>query len=57
MTQSSQVDATVPADDVEPDKAEFRGNFAAIKSELNTLFKATSLERRIATTGFTNTTF
>lgn len=57
MSQTSNIDATVPADDTEPDKSEFRANFAAAKSEINQLFQAVSLPRRIATQGFTGAAF
>lgn len=45
---SSQVDTTVPADDVKPDKSSIRNNFAIIKAEITALQQSTSVPRRIA---------
>ncbi len=51
---SSQVDATVPADNVKADKAQFRSNFQIIKNEITALQLATSTIRKMA---FSNTEF
>lgn len=45
---SSQVDATVPADNVKADKALFRENFQIIKDEISALQLQSALPRRIA---------
>ena len=45
---ASQVDATVPADNVKADKALFRANFQIIKNEITALQVATSTPRKIA---------
>lgn len=39
---ASQVDDTVPADNVKVSKGDLRENFATIKDELNELFRKTS---------------
>lgn len=51
---SSQVDATVPADNVKADKALIRQNFQIIKNEITALQLQTSLQRRMA---FDDTSF
>lgn len=45
---ASDVDESVPADNVKVDKALLRGNFAAIKEEIEDLQEATSLPRLMA---------
>lgn len=40
---ASQVDATVPADNVQPDKADMRANFLVIKNEITALQNVTDL--------------
>ncbi len=45
---SSQVDATIPADNVKADKAQFRQNFQIIKDEITELQTVTAYARRIA---------
>jgi uncharacterized tellurite resistance protein B-like protein len=45
---SSNVDATVPADDVKADKSLFRNNFQIIKEEITALQLATSSARKMA---------
>lgn len=45
---SSQVDATVPADNVKPDKALVRQNFAIIKAEITDLQTKVSVAHRMA---------
>lgn len=45
---ASQIDATVPADNVKADKALFRANFATAKSEISTLQNLTSYPRQYA---------
>lgn len=44
----SDVDATVPADDVKADKSLFRANFQIIKDEITALQLATSRTRKMA---------
>lgn len=45
---SSQVDATVPADNVKADKALLRQNFQIIKDEITALQLITAVPRRLA---------
>lgn len=44
----SDVDATIPADNVKADKSAFRQNFQVIKQELEALQAKTSVPGRIA---------
>lgn len=44
---ASEIDATVPADNVQVDKALIRANFAAAKSEIEDLQDETSLAYQI----------
>ncbi|CAB4197301.1 hypothetical protein UFOVP1323_19 [uncultured Caudovirales phage] len=45
---SSQVDATVPADNVKPDKALVRQNFQVIKNEISALQVLNTVARKMA---------
>lgn len=45
---ASNIDPTVPADNVKPRKADFRDNFAAAKSEIEELQDETSIARKMA---------
>lgn len=45
---SSDVDATIPADNVKADKSEFRSNFQIIKNEITALQLVTSTPRKMA---------
>ena len=45
---ASEVDATVPADNVVVDKADIRENFRVIKEEITNLQTSTNLARQIA---------
>lgn len=45
---TSQVDATIPTDNVKVDKALIRANFLTIKDELTLLLKRTSLPWKLA---------
>lgn len=45
---SSEVDATVPADNVKAEKAQFRANFQIIKGEITALQLVTSTPRKMA---------
>jgi hypothetical protein len=45
---ASQVDATVPADNVKADKALFRQNFLTIKNEMSAVQRRTGLAWQIA---------
>jgi len=45
---SSQVDATIPADNVKPDKALVRQNFQIIKNEITALQVLNTVTRRMA---------
>lgn len=45
---ASQVDDTIPRDNVKPDKAEFRENFATIKREIEALQRQTTLAWQLA---------
>lgn len=44
---ASNVDPTIPADNVKPRKADFRDNFLAIKTEIEALQTQTSLSRKM----------
>lgn len=46
--RESQVDATIPADNVRADKADFRDNFSTIKTELTQVLRENGLPHRIA---------
>jgi hypothetical protein len=48
MATTSQVDASIPADGVAADKAEFRANFATIKSEITSLIRKTRMPYQAA---------
>jgi hypothetical protein len=48
MQNTSNIDATVPADNVAVDKALLRSNFQTAKTELTLLFQAESVPRRLA---------
>lgn len=45
---ASEIDDTVPADNVQVDKALIRANFTAAKNEIDALQNATSVARQIA---------
>lgn len=46
---ASNIDASVPADNVRVEKSDVRNNFANAKSEIEDLQRATSLPWRLAT--------
>ena len=46
--QTSNIDATIPPDNLKADKAAFRANFSAAKNELNEMFRRTGLAYQIA---------
>lgn len=48
MARESDIDATVPADDVKADKAEMRANFGHAKDEIDQLFRETGIAWQIA---------
>lgn len=55
MARESEIDATVPADNVQVDKALIRANFEATADELQELFQKTSYAWQIARSGMNRT--
>lgn len=45
---ASTIDVTIPADNVKVDKADLRANFAAAKTEIESLQRLTTLPWRMA---------
>lgn len=57
MAQESEIDATVPADNVQVAKADVRANFSAAQQEINQLFVLTSYPWLMVRNGLSRSNF